>query len=317
MDYGGGKTFESYAPGGGSSEWSSTQDGGGFNASQAGGSQDGSPGAGKKKKFEQQSLLAVTISQLKKAEQRESKYVIDGKEISQITFVGLVVSMDMQSTNINYMIDDGTGMLTVRVYIDQDEQDPQQFQQDQYVRVVGNLRSLNGEMSVVAFQLTKVVDHNEITFHLLEVIHSHLYNTRGPLAGAAAGVAGAGAPLASHSNSGAPTYGGSAGVKSEPASYGAAHGVKSEPASYGAAHGQVISAGDTLDNSNISAVQQAVLKIFNDHSSNDQGVAVQQVCQQLSNIPPTEIHKAVEFLCNEGHLYSTIDDEHFRCTSAD
>ena len=25
---------------------------------------------------------------------------------------------------------------------------------------------------------------------------------------------------------------------------------------------------------------------------------------------------AVEFLCNEGHIYSTIDDEHFKSTEA-
>ena len=25
---------------------------------------------------------------------------------------------------------------------------------------------------------------------------------------------------------------------------------------------------------------------------------------------------AVEFLCNEGHIYSTIDDEHFKSTDA-
>eukprot|EP00808_Paulinella_micropora_P011110 g24462.t1 len=286
MDYGDGKTFDSYQPQGGG--WSASQgDGGGGFMSQVPASQaNDSPGVGKKKKFESQSLLAVTIKQLNTATQRESKFVIDNKEISQVTFVGHVISMEMQSTNINYMIDDGTGKITVRQYIDAEDQDPQQLREDQYVRVVGNIRALGGAMSVVAFQLSAIRDYNEITFHMLEAIHGHLYNTRGPIAGGA------------------------------PATSAPAMQVKSEPSS-SYAQGQVISMGSGLENSNIDSVQQAVLKVFSDNASDDQGQSFTFVCSKLTNISQQKIREAVEFLCNEGLLYSTIDEEHFRCTAAD
>lgn len=47
------------------------------------------------------------------------------------------------------------------------------------MRVVGKLRSFQGKVSITAFGLVPVEDHNEITHHALEVIKSHLYSTRG------------------------------------------------------------------------------------------------------------------------------------------
>lgn len=250
-----------------------------------------------KKKFESQSLLPVTIKQLKSATEQESKYVVDGKILSQITFVGLVLNMEVQSTNINYNIDDGTGHLQVRVYIDMDEPDPVQLREGQYVRVIGNLRKLGGEMSVVAFQLRPIKDHNELTFHMLEVVHTHLQSTRGPAEGP---------PGAAHAGSGGPVKleGGGGG--------GGGGGALSSSYSRGAP--VVAGGGGDLG---IGKVQNAVLQIFNQNAADQNGVAISFVCDRLPSIPAAEIRKNVEFLCNEGHLYSTIDEEHYRCTSAE
>lgn len=45
-----------------------------------------------------------------------------------------------------------------------------------YVRVIGNLLNLPGHSG----RLMSIVDHNEITHHFLDVIHSHLLATRRP-----------------------------------------------------------------------------------------------------------------------------------------
>ncbi len=50
-----------------------------------------------------------------------------------------------------------------------------------YVRVIGHLRSFMNSRSILAFRIQVIQDENEITYHFLDVIHTHLYNTRGPL----------------------------------------------------------------------------------------------------------------------------------------
>lgn len=47
-----------------------------------------------------------------------------------------------------------------------------------YVRVVGNPRVFQGSKSMLAFTVRPVTDHNEISFHMLEVIAAHLYHTK-------------------------------------------------------------------------------------------------------------------------------------------
>lgn len=47
------------------------------------------------------------------------------------------------------------------------------MQENTYVRVCGHVRSFGGKRSVVAFKMTPVTDMNELTCHMLEVIHSH------------------------------------------------------------------------------------------------------------------------------------------------
>jgi hypothetical protein len=48
------------------------------------------------------------------------------------------------------------------------------------VRVIGHLRSFMSKRNVMAFRIIPITDFNELTMHFLEVIHAHLYNTRGP-----------------------------------------------------------------------------------------------------------------------------------------
>ena len=43
------------------------------------------------------------------------------------------------------------------------------------MRIVGHLKSFKeNSRSLIAFYLTPVTDFNEITYHMLDVIHSHL-----------------------------------------------------------------------------------------------------------------------------------------------
>jgi len=138
------------------------------------------------KKRDAQSLTPVTIKQLHNLESKDSKFKLDGKDLAQVTFVGVILSCEHQQTNLNYMIDDGTGKMNVRLYIDLEDENQREDKENTYVRVIGNLREFGGNLSVVGFQLIPIKDFNEITFHSLEVIAVHLRNTKGAPGGGAA-----------------------------------------------------------------------------------------------------------------------------------
>ncbi|CAF0775509.1 unnamed protein product [Brachionus calyciflorus] len=51
-------------------------------------------------------------------------------------------------------------------------------------------------------------------------------------------------------------------------------------------------------------------------SKNSEGVHIRDICAHYKNYPESKIREALEFLSTEGHVYSTIDDEHFKSTDA-
>lgn len=58
--------------------------------------------------------------------------------------------------------------------------------------------------------------------------------------------------------------------------------------------------------------QVAALVKSMDNQANDVGVHVNQIHQSLPALRKEQISQALEFLSSEGHVYSTIDDDHFK-----
>lgn len=158
-------------------------DSGGF---LAGGSQQGSQSGGGKA-YQDESLRPVTVKQILEAEEAFSgaDFKIDGSPVTQITFVGQVRSVNPQSTNITFKIDDGTGQIEVKKWIDAEKQDDANpgFDVDAHVRVWGRLKSFSNKRHVGAHVIRPVTDYNEVNYHLLEATYVHLFYTRGPLNG--------------------------------------------------------------------------------------------------------------------------------------
>lgn len=80
-------------------------------------------------------------------------------------------------------MEDGTGSMEVRQWIDQtetasDAQKRRELVPDMYVRVNGRLNNFGNKISCVAFQIRPITDFNEITYHFLETIHVHLSLTK-------------------------------------------------------------------------------------------------------------------------------------------
>lgn len=93
----------------------------------------------------------------------------------------MVRNISPQTTNITFKLDDGTGLIEVKQWIDADKGDDSKptFELDQYVRVWGRLKSFNNKRHVGAHVIKSVADFNEVNYHLLEATYVHLLFTKG------------------------------------------------------------------------------------------------------------------------------------------
>merc|ERR1712130_410197 len=119
-----------------------------------------------------------------------------------------------------------------------------------------------------------IKDFNQITHHFLECIYSHLLNK----------------------NDG--SFGGNNNVNNS-------YNNNSNNGGFGGGNNQ---------NNGLSMVQNMVLNIIQspqfEHS--ETGCDVQVLFERLQNEDVNDIRTAIDELANAGHIYSTIDDDHYK-----
>lgn len=193
---------------------------------------------------------------------------------SKITFVGQIRNISTQITSITYKVDDGTGIVEVKQWIDseanQDNMDidsKAKLAEDGYCRVWGRLKAFNNKRHVGAHVIRPITDYNEINYHLLEATAVHLFFTRGPPSGQAQKSAGANGP-----NGGQEEY----------------------------------SAGGTKLPS-MTPMARQVYKALKESSQSNEGLH----CQMLASIlgmSVNDVYKATEELLGNGVIFTTVDD---------
>ncbi|KAI1103113.1 replication protein A, subunit RPA32 [Jackrogersella minutella] len=254
-------------------------DGGGF----FGGSQGGSQG-GSTKHPSDESLRPVTIKQIIDAEQAfgsDGTFRIDGVDITQVTFVGMVRQISPQTTNITYRLDDGTGVVEVKQWLDPDKQESESasraaFQEEQYVRVWGRLKSFGNKRHVGAHVIKPVTDFNEVNYHLLEASYVHIFFTvGGGLSGGAAGGA---------------VGGGGDGNAAEDDS-------------------MFVENNDAAFLRTASARAKKMYQYLNQSKSNE-GTNIHTIARD-TGLTIQDAMTAAEELLNNGKVYTTLDDETF------
>ncbi|RMZ82426.1 hypothetical protein DV737_g2136, partial [Chaetothyriales sp. CBS 132003] len=161
--------------------------------------------------YGQETIRPVTVAQILSASQPhpDADFKIDGEPISHLTFVGQVRSMQPQATNITYKVEDGTGIVEVKQWINSDAGDfddddsiaggmdidggdvkrdqgqdeagrtkagrkKKEIKEDDYVRVWGKLKDFNGRRHIGSHIIRPISDYNEINYHLLEATSVHL-----------------------------------------------------------------------------------------------------------------------------------------------
>ncbi|XP_052774059.1 replication protein A 32 kDa subunit-B-like [Mya arenaria] len=242
----------------------------------------GTPQADEKRSRQRaQTIVPVTAAEIINSTQQDDKFYSGEIEIYQVSMIGLVRAVKESATRIDYEIDDLTGPpLEVKQFVDNDESVPdeeriQSMRENTYVRVRGTVRSFGGKKSITASKITPVTDMNELTYHILEVVHSHITANAGQ------------------------TGGGDMG--------GAVQGMTSMDQGGAGFSDDMVSGLTSIQN-------QVRMAIKSDGSA--EGASVDMVSRQMKGLPEKAIRDAIEFLSSEGHIYSTIDDDHYKATDS-
>nr|XP_028598582.1 replication protein A 32 kDa subunit isoform X1 [Podarcis muralis] len=266
---------------GGAGGYDSSYGGSGYTQSPGGFASPSATQGERKSRSRSQNIVPCTVSQLLSAEQVDDAFRVRDVELSQVIVVGIIRQAEKAPTNILYKVDDMTAApMDVRQWVDADEAGSENVvvPPGTYVKVLGHLRSFQNKKSLVAFKILPLEDMNEFTTHLLEVVNAHMILRKGNM------------PMSMKM----PQPVGLMGM--------------GNTSSYGG--------NGALPVSGLTAHQTQILNLIKS-STSAEGISLQDLQSQLRSINLPTLKKAVEFLSSEGHIYSTIDDEHFKSTDAD
>lgn len=301
MDYQGGGGFGGGGGGGGYGGGG----GGGFQQSQGG--QDGSGGGQRRRSYDEQTCIPVTIRMILSARQQagggddgaEALHLEDGRKLCHVRIVGAVRTFSELSTNVLYQIEDGTGLIDVKQWIDENactalaELRQQTMKDNIYVKIVGSVKDYDGGKQILADSIRPISTGNEISHHMLEVVYtgeSHKRRTS-YVSAPQAGFAG------SNAVGGGVGFGG--GV---PPQMGRPLGVGG---------GNNNQQGPVED-----SMREAVMSFVRNASNEaEEGGNIAVCIQHLTaggKYSEAEIRKCFEDLTAEGHIYSTCDEETFK-----
>jgi replication factor A2 len=256
-------------------------------------------------------VMPLTIRQMTEAPRENNFAVVDGVHVHQCTVVGLVTSVRQLQGALEFTIDDGTGSCDLNYWEESSGSMPSNsaalpgtggkgisgdLREGIYVRAVGNLTSFAEKPVVEVISAQPITDHNELTFHFLNVIRTHLHNTQGslesklPSANAAAAVGGAGQAF------------GGAGVHTS--NVAIQNNVYADPGN------SVPDIGADI----ADPVARVVLHAINiaTQQNSTTGISMSDLLNQLSNHSEQQVRDGLRLLQSEGHVYDTVDDQHFK-----
>ncbi|CAG8607587.1 3522_t:CDS:2 [Ambispora gerdemannii] len=236
-----------------------------------------------------QTLRPVSIKQILSIEPKEPLQ-LDGHDISSVTFVATIRSVNEQANYINYIMEDGTGSIDVKSFFNDDLKDEKKFEHkaNTYVRVLGIVKLVQ-KIVVNPYSIRLVTDHNEISYHFLEVIHVHLSLTKTP------------------KNSTALQYGNNAFTSSNShndQSFGGNrfNNARNEP--------------DEQYPTTFTEIHKAIMRYVNKfQEGNSDEIAVQDILNEFNMYGRSTVRDAIDWLKTEGHLFTTTDEEHVKSTS--
>lgn len=258
-----------------------------------------SPAGGKKRSADTKSLTPVNIKQVLGAEPagEENVFQIDGRNVNQVSLVALVLECEGNTQMYMLKVNDGSGTIPVKIWKDSnrdpalEESKTAELEKGRYLRIVGTIKMFQGTVSVQASFTRPITDFNEITFHMAETMFVHRLNMNamdGSALNPAAGF-GTGFGMMMPSSGPAGLSKPIPGMGQKPLANNQQAGVQGQ----------------------FTAAQRDVVN-FIMRKTSPNGTHINEIISSLKTYTDTAIRQAIDYLSEEGHIYSTIDDEHFK-----
>jgi len=243
-------------------------------------------GSGENKAKRKQNVVPVEISEVLNS--AEEGFTVEGVEVGMVVVAGRVVSMEKAATKSTYQIQDESGELEVIQWLEEGTNQPE-FSEGSPVKVVGSVRTQGEKKHLMAFKISAVASQEEYDAHMLEVVYSRLKlkNLQQKINGQIGGNDGT---LSNSMMGGALGVQGSGGAGAYSGSHQSSFGNKNYDLVYG-------------------MIRQSM-----DEAGLNRDVIFTQVRMKMSK---GEMDNAIDFLSSEGHIYSTIDEDHFKTTDGD
>ncbi|CDW54344.1 replication protein A 32 kDa subunit [Trichuris trichiura] len=256
--------------------------GGGFVSSQT----PGRDRKGASKVYRNTQLLPATCAMIHNMTSGTDTLRVGTAEISQVCIVGLVRSIERSAIHTDVLIDDMTSApLRARQYARDDGRQPDlPSYMGAYVRVCGHISSFQNKKALTVFGIMKLKDLNELTMHILEVVQAKLFFEKDVISQRMAKKT-LNLPSTSTDNR------------------NRANPFNAPPAptvaySYG-----------------LTGLRAEIHRYLRDCTA-EEGMSFSELKARFAHVPTMKLKSEVDFLSDEGHIYTTIDEDHFKTTDS-
>ncbi|OVA19005.1 OB-fold nucleic acid binding domain [Macleaya cordata] len=262
--------------------------GGGFMPSQA--TQSTDFGVSPAKNRDSQGLFPLTVKQISESylsSEDKANFVVDGVDVNNVTLVGMVFNKGERVTEVTFTLDDGTGRVDCHRWMNDsiDTKEMEEIQDGMYACIHGHLKGFQGKKHLVAFSVRPVTDFNQIACHFIECMAVHCHNTRSQKV--------------------------QGGAQAQPQ-------ITSSTITNGSTGCQTAASNQfsgQFSFDGIKGIDQKVLDYLQQPANlgREKGVHRDELVQHLK-VPLEKIMESIRSLEEEGAIYSTIDDCHYKST---
>lgn len=260
-----------------------------------------------RKPYEEQNLIPVTVKMLMNSQDQPGEVHVlpDGREITTIKLIGAIRTFNEDSTNMTFDIEDGTGLIEVKQYVDEGvdnkyvrEMRAQTSQEHIYVKIFGKINSYGGKKKITAFSVRTLTSENELTHHFLEVAYSYSKYQQTMNGGGSSG----------NSNN-AFNSNGLYGMNTSMANSGGA-----PPPGVNSFNNNMNNSFNNNNNSGGDLIEQVKQFVMQEGSRDDVGVHVNEVVQNFMNQghSESEIRACMQQLTDDGGIFTTIDTDYVK-----
>lgn len=243
--------------------------GGGFNANAT---TSGEGGETKK-----DGVLPVVIKQLLLA---EDKVTMFGTQYAMVNTVAIVRDINYTSTKITYRLEDHTGQIDAHFWLESDDTSKvPKITKNAYARVIGGYRNTGDQKAIIVYSASEVTHINEITTHLLEVLHVRYKAEK-------------------------LKHGGNVSASQrlpETSGFNFASNATAMETDAAASDPYGLSGKNLL-------VYQAIKASAKDF---EQGIDRSTIDSKFPKIPRAEMDQIIDYMATEGMIYTTLDSDHF------